>query len=309
VYGQNKYALNPVIDIDFGLRWNYMAADANKVRDPSTHKSVQLNANWQNWVANLRMNYQLTPNKASLFIGLSQGFRAPNLSDLTRFDSARSNEFEIASPDLEPEHYLTLDTGLKYRSESIDYDISLYYTSINDQIQRVPTGFQNEEGEFEITKVNLGDGYAYGGELDLNYKINKQLYVVASLSYINGKVDTFPNSSPIIEREYLSRLMPTNGRVALHYTANTEDWWLSTEVISFAKAGRLSTRDHSDTQRIPPNGSPAYTIININTGYIYSEQLQLTFHIQNILDEDYRVHGSGQNEAGVNIIGSIRYSF
>ena len=185
-------------------------------------------------------------------MGISQGFRAPNLSDLTRFDSARSNEFESPSLNLDSEHYLSFDTGLKYRTERFDYDLSFYYTDIKDQIQRVPTGRQNEEGEFEITKMNLGDGYAYGGEFDLRYQIHPQINITASIAYIEGKVDTFPTSEQILTQEYMSRLMPTNARIGLQYTPKSYHWWLNTEFITFAKADRLSTRDKNDNQRIPP---------------------------------------------------------
>jgi len=309
VYLQDKYAISKQSTIDIGMRWNYMSVDANKISDPLTGNLTQLNDNWQNLIGNIRYNYQITPKQHSVYFGISKGFRAPNLSDLTRFDSARSNEFETPSLHLDSEHYVSFDSGLKYRSERFDYDLALYYTDIKDQIQRVPTGRQNGEGEFEITKMNLGDGYAYGGEFDLRYQLQAQLNLTASIAYIEGKVDTFPTSEQILTQEYLSRLMPTNARVGLHYTPDSYSWWLNTEIIAFAKADRLSTRDKNDQQRIPLGGTPSYTVWNLSTGYAVSEQLLLSLQLNNILDENYRVHGSGQNEAGINLVGSVSYSF
>jgi len=308
-YLQDKYSYNKQSTLDIGMRWNYMSVDANKISDPLTDNVTQLHKNWQNIIGNIRYNYQITPKQHSAYLGISQGFRAPNLSDLTRFDSARSNEFESPSLNLDSEHYLSFDTGLKYRTERFDYDLSFYYTDIKDQIQRVPTGRQNEEGEFEITKMNLGDGYAYGGEFDLRYQIHPQINITASIAYIEGKVDTFPTSEQILTQEYMSRLMPTNARIGLQYTPKSYHWWLNTEFITFAKADRLSTRDKNDNQRIPPGGTPSYTVWNLSTGYAISEQLLLSLQLNNILDKNYRVHGSGQNEAGINLVGSVSYSF
>ncbi len=308
-YLQDKYAFNKQSTLDIGMRWNYMSVDANKISDPLTGNLTQLNKDWQNFIGNIRYNYQITPKQHSIYFGISQGFRAPNLSDLTRFDSARSNEFETPSLNLDSEYYVSFDSGLKYRSERFDYDLALYYTNIKDQIQRVPTGRQNVEGEFEITKMNLGDGYAYGGEFDLRYQLNAQLNFMASIAYIEGKVDTFPTSEQKLTREYLSRIMPTNARIGLQYTPESYNWWLNTEIIAFAKADRLSTRDKSDQQRIPIGGTPSYTVLNLTTGYMVSEQLLLSLHLNNILDKNYRVHGSGQNEAGINFVGSVSYSF
>ncbi|MCW8866420.1 MAG: TonB-dependent receptor [Colwellia sp.] len=308
-YLQDKYSFNEQSTIDIGIRWNYMSVDANKIRDPLTGNMTQLDESWKDLVGNIRYNYQITPKQHSAYLGISQGFRAPNLSDLTRFDSARSNEFETPSLNLDSEHYLSFDTGIKYRSERFDYDLALYYTDIQDQIQRVPTGKQNDEGEFEITKMNLGDGYAYGGEFDLRYQLHTQVNLTASIAYIEGKVDTFPTSEQILTREYMSRLMPTNARVGLQYTPESNNWWLNTELVAFAKADRLSTRDKSDKQRIPPGGTPSFTVWNLSSGYVISEQLLFSLQLNNILDENYRIHGSGQNEAGRNIIGSISYNF
>ena len=65
---------------------------------------------------------------------------------------------------------------------------------------------------------------------------------------------------------------------------------------------KLNTRDQRDTQRIPPGGTPGYAIFNMRYGLQLNEQMLLTASIENITDEEYRIHGSGQNEPGLNFI-------
>ena len=61
----------------------------------------------------------LTDGPWNLYAGVSQAFRAPNLSDLTRLDTARSGELETPSPGLEPETYLSWEAGFKFQGERL----------------------------------------------------------------------------------------------------------------------------------------------------------------------------------------------
>ena len=47
----------------------------------------------------------------AVYAGVSQGFRAPNLSDLTRLDTARSTEIETPVDDLDPERFVSAEVG------------------------------------------------------------------------------------------------------------------------------------------------------------------------------------------------------
>ena len=72
-------------------------------------------------------------------------------------------------------------------------------------------------------------------------------------------------------------------------------------------AVELSTRDEGDTSRIPPGGTPGYVVFDLRGGYQVSESLSLHAALENILDEDYRIHGSGQNMPGRNVIFSVAW--
>ena len=40
-----------------------------------------------------------------------------------------------------------------------------------------------------------------------------------------------------------------------------------------------------------------------------NDNTELTVALENVLDEDYRVHGSGTNRPGINLIFGLRLSF
>ena len=100
----------------------------------------------------------------------------------------------------------------------------------------------------------------------------------------------------------VSRLSPLVGSVALRYDSPDQRWWVEGRITAAGKQGELSARDQTDTQRIPPGGTPGYLVASIRAGMQVTENLELTAALENITDEDYRIHGSGVNQAGINAV-------
>jgi hemoglobin/transferrin/lactoferrin receptor protein len=291
-----------------GLRFNYAAADAKSVSDPATGGTVRVQDDWSAVVGNLRAVYHLVPEKWNLFTGVSQGFRAPNLSDLTRFDSARTNEFEVPAPGLDPEHYMQFELGIKGQTDRLSLMFSGYYTDIRDQITRVPTGETTPDGDTVVTKANVGDGYAWGLEFGGAWRFAPQWTLFGNAAWIEGKVDTFPTSAPVVVREYMDRLMPLTGQLGVLWEPR-DNVWVEALGIAAAEADRLSTRDAADTSRIPPGGTPAYAVLHLRAGWRPKEWLAVRVGIENILDTNYRIHGSGHNMPGRNFVFSVNFDF
>ena len=80
-------------------------------------------------------------------------------------------------------------------------------------------------------------------------------------------------------------------------------------LIATDEADELSTRDASDTQRIPPDGTPGYAILTVRSGWKLMDTLLLSASVENLTNEDYRIHGSGQNEPGTNVVFGLDWKF
>lgn len=76
-----------------------------------------------------------------------------------------------------------------------------------------------------------------------------------------------------------------------------------------ARQDRLSPDDQRDTQRIPPGGTPGYATLNLRTGYDWKGKVKVVAALENVLDEDYRIHGSGYNQPGRNLKLSLECRF
>ncbi len=299
VFIQDEIAVSDRATLFLGGRYTYAAADVGRYQDPATGGAVSLEDDWSQFTGSARFVFDLNDEKTwKLYGGVSQGFRAPNLSDLTRLDIARSGELETAAPGLEPEEYLNFEIGARTRQDRYSASLVYFYTDISDMIVRRPTG-RTVNGLTEVTKANAGDGYVQGIELAGDYRIDDNWSIFGFVTWTEGEVDQFPTSAPVLVREPLSRVVPFIGHAGVRWESDTEKWWTELVVTAASKADKLNSGDRADTQRIPPGGTPGYTYITLRGGCKISENLSVTASLDNLLDEDWRSHGSGSNEPGI----------
>lgn len=309
VYVQDSFRPVERLEVILGGRFTYAHAEADEVDpDPTTAPVFgSLNEDYVGAVGSLRLLYEAT-DWWNVLGGVSQGFRAPNLSDLTRFDVARSGEVEIPAPDLDPEDYVSFEIGSKFLVE--DWGLQAYgsyhYTLIDGMIIRFPTG-DTIDGDPVVTKDNVGDGFVHGVELGLSWNFYKGFSAFGNFTWLEGEADTFVGSSK--SSEPLSRIQPASALLGLRWDSREKKYWVEATVTIVDNQDRLSPRDETDTQRIPPGGTPGYTIYALRGGAEVLKGLKLFAAVENITDVDYRVHGSGQNEPGTNVIVGADWTF
>ncbi|RME78382.1 MAG: TonB-dependent receptor [Planctomycetota bacterium] len=322
IYLQYEMELLPKrIVVIVGGRYTYAKAKAGKVEDPQTGNRISVSKTFDSIIGQGRILYYWIPEKLNTYFAVAQAFRAPNLSDLTRLDTARTNEIETPSPNLKPEKFLTLEVGTKWMTSSLSLQIAYYYTFINDMIIRFPTG-RVIGGNNEVQKANVGDGYVHGIELSGSYIFSKggplwkafpkelgQWEIFGAFGWLEGIADTYPTSAQIEVKEPLSRLLPATAVLGLRWKSLDGRFWMEGVIKMARKQSRLSTRDKNDTQRIPPGGTPGYAIFSLRGGMKLLKNLNITLGVENIGNKDYRVHGSGLNESGTNAFFQIELEY
>jgi hemoglobin/transferrin/lactoferrin receptor protein len=309
LYVQDRIPLGDRVEILLGGRYTYARAEANEVRDPDTGNEISIEDDWDSLVGSARISWFVDRQEHwNVFGGVSQGFRAPNLSDLSRLDDARTNEVETPSPGLDPEHYITYEIGVKSQYKDFSAQLGYFYTDIQDMILRTPTG-NVIGGDNEVTKKNVGNGQVHGVELDARWRFHPQWTVFGNLSCIDGETETFPTSAPVVQTEHLSRLMPIQGQLGLRWDHPEGKFWVEGVCSASGKGDRLSTRDEGDTSRIPPGGTPGYFTVDLHAGWRVREGLEVFAGLENLTNESYRIHGSGVNEPGINFIFGVKWRF
>jgi hemoglobin/transferrin/lactoferrin receptor protein len=270
---------------------------------------MSIENSWEAAVFSGRLSYEVDPEGGLLaFGGVSQGFRAPNLSDLSRLDTARSNEVEVPAPGLEPERFITYEAGLKGSIGALSGQVSAFRTEMSHLIARVPTGETTEDGAV-VTKTNGSDGSIYGVEVETAWLLTESLAARTLLSWVEGTTTNYESSYEERQEEPASRMMPPRGDVSLIWDPVDSGLWLEGGVTVAGKQDRLSRRDKLDTQRIPPGGTPGYTVFSVRGGWTVKPSFDITCALENITNEDYRIHGSGLNEAGRNLVITLQRSF
>lgn len=307
VYAERQLPLGERWELIGGVRYTEARLDANRVADPVNGGVMQLADDWSDGVGSLRLRYSLNEG-SQIYGGISQGFRAPNLSDMTRLDTARTNEIETPVRSLDPEKFVSYEIGYRLAASRASAQIAFYYTDVDDLIVRTPTG-AIVDGSLEVTKKNSSGGFTKGLELDGTWDFSDRLSLLGGFAWMDGEIDTYPTSDPMLVREPIDRLMPITTLVGLRWNAASGRNWVESTVVHAEDADELSTRDQGDTSRIPPGGTPGYTVLNLRSGWELNRTLTLSAAVTNLTDQNYRVHGSGLNEAGRNFIVTLDARF
>ncbi len=298
---------NDQLQLILGGRYTHAQVDANRVRDPSTGATFSLGDSWDNVVGSARLLYKLdAEDHSALFVGASQGFRAPNLSDLTRWDADWG--LEIPSPGLDPEQYLSLEAGARVRYERVAAEATFFHTFIDDMIVRIPNG-QTNGGVPVVAKQNSGEGYVQGVELSGSVALHRDWTLWGNFTWMEGEVESPLAVGGPVETSYLSRLMPLTVNSGLRWQHPKWSVWAEFAATFAADADKLAPNDRLDTQRIPPGGTPAYAVYHLRAGWNPCRFATISAALENLTDADYRIHGSGVNEPGRNLIIAADYRF
>ena len=298
---QNRIDVTRDLVLLVGGRFTYAAASAGSVNVNNEEQSLE--DDFFNLAGNARFAWFLDePRHWNIFGGVSQGFRAPNLSDLTR-DTDFGGGVERPAPGLDPENYVMFEIGAKGQYDDLTLQTSFFHYLMFDRIIRVDTG----PGDV-FNKINSDDGFMQGVEFGAAWRFAPDVTLFGNFAYFDGEVQSIAPSGETVD-DYPSRLPPTAGQVGLRYEPFNLPFWAEAEVDIVARADRLSFRDKADDQRIPPGGTPGYVVGSIRGGWDIAPNASLSLALENLSDADHRVHGSGQNRPGRNVIVSFRGSF
>jgi iron complex outermembrane receptor protein/hemoglobin/transferrin/lactoferrin receptor protein len=84
--------------------------------------------------------------------------------------------------------------------------------------------------------------------------------------------------------------------------------WLGQSVRWATLQDRLATSDRSDA-RIPLGGTPGFVVWDAQVGYRMDPWISAALVLENILDNEYRSHGSSVNGAGRGLIIQLETGF
>jgi hemoglobin/transferrin/lactoferrin receptor protein len=295
-----------------GLHFTYAHAKADRVDNPAVAGSnpatagnvLSMDEDWTALVGSLRARYQVS-RSWNLYGGVSQAFRAPSLSDLTAFET--TSVTETPSLGLQPDKYVGFELGVKTEQRRLTASAAAWYMVLDDTIVRSPTGVLIG-GVPEVRKDNVGDGWLWGVEAEAAWRFSCDWVAFGNASYMDGEVDQFDLAQNPV-RDDFDRLMPFTTLLGLRFEPQGGRFWAQAEWVHAEKADRLSFQNETDTQRIPPGGTPGYDVFHVRAGYRLRCDTDVLLVVENLTDQDYRIHGSGVNEPGLNFVLGLDLRF
>ena len=227
------------------------------------------------------------------------GFRAPNVFDLGTLGSRPGNRFNVPNTSLDSERVMQIDLGVRRRTAGTQLELMVYALNYDDRITSAFTGDVTPDGRDVVQSVNAADSTIRGVEAGADFELTNDISASAVVNYTWGEQRIVGSLT-----EPADRIPPWSGRLNIAYDPGASfrvDGWLR-----FAgEQSRLSARDVRDV-RIDPAGTSGWGIIGVRASWNYRDNWQVALGVDNILDKQYRVHGSGLDAPGRNVSLSVR---
>ncbi len=317
LYSIVNYNLNETSTINAGVRYDFSSINASKIYNLTdwneTYNYDELFPEFEISIDNTRIltNPEFTFHNISASLGYSKQFennislfanyglvsRMPNPSELFSdglHHSAARLEYGFLTMKKEVANKLVI--SLEKKSEDFGFSISPYHKRINDFIQLIPFGVdQNIRGSFPEWKYIQVDAQIFGIDIDVNKKINNNFNYAGSISLLQG--DNLTDDIPLIHMpaaNFSNRLSYVNKdlnqlTIGLnHKTILQQNRFPDYNFFTFNATTQQDI--YVDISSTPPT----YSLFGLNTSMQFKAfnkgSIQLEFNIENMFNVSYREH-------------------
>lgn len=287
IYSLHHIQINK-LNAEAGLRYNWFNATI-----PDATLGL-VNVKPEALVFNAGLNYGSGAHY--VYTAFSSGYRAPNIDDMGTLGIV-DFRYEVPSFELKPERNFNTEIGYKLIANKLNGSFAMFHNKLSNLITRVKSEGEIINGYNVYRKENVENAYIKGAEVFLNWQPAGPWIINSFAAYTFGKNST--------KNEPLRRMPPLNGNASVKYSLKR--YYLISELTWASKQDRLAKGDQDDN-RIPKGGTPGWKVWNTFAGYQY-KKLQVRLSLQNILNEDYRTHGSGINGVGRSVLTELNLSF
>ena len=263
----------------------------------------------------------------SLFAQYAEGFRAPPLDAInTGFTNLAGGYTALSSPNLRPEAAESLEAGIRYGSDNLDFDAVVYRNDYEDFIQALaPRGFNPATRLREFQAINLPNARISG--VELRARVDLSLFGPAfagwqsRLAYARAEGENRRNRQPI------NSIDPQQLVLGVAYDAADGRW--GAESVLTLTAGKdakdidTSTLGRGRPVTIAPFTPSGYALFDLIGYYNFGANLRLNIAVYNLTDKRYFTWGNDLtlpanspqaridrlSAAGRNFAATLKYSF
>lgn len=254
----------------------------------------------------------------TLAFNVDQGFRAPNIDDLTSRQQIGSG-FQWENPRLRHETSTMIEGGILIEHPWIELQAFVFRSAIDRMIQRASReieacpendpGCKESKARFQLVNLD-GQAHIVGADGSLRLYLPAGFFLNTSISYARGEGPNpdYPQVLHQPPRAPLSRIPPLHGTGELGWRNRSFGPYV-TFVTRWAQTQvRLATQDRKDL-RIPAGGTPGYVVFDVRAGWRWQQRVLLSLVFENVADTAYRVHGSSVNGPGRGLMFEAQFGF
>ncbi|GJM00952.1 MAG: ligand-gated channel [Methyloligella sp.] len=260
-----------------------------------------------------KLTVGVTPVKGVQFYATyAEGFRAPAISETLQSGvHPVPPAFDIIpNVNLRPETAENIEGGVNLSFDKIfsEKDVfrakaSIFRNDVDDFIENRVVGFDptpafpngppfcflNGTGCGESQYVNIANARLEGFELEATYD-NRLMFV--NLAYTHVRGDDLTNGQPL-KSIYPDKVVATVGFRFLEDKLTVGGRW------TYADAqNRVPDAVDPTDPSIDETPTPSYSLVDLFATYEVNENFSTALTLNNIFDEDYRIHRHEENEAG-----------
>ena len=201
VFGTWKFTPVDPLEVTVGARFSYVKAAWDRYRPEGAAADMSGENDWTDLSLNLRGLYHLTDNLQA-YGGVSQGFRAPNLDDLTGTQFALNGLDSKGSPNLDPEEFVSVELGTRFENETVTAGVAGFYTRLDEAIVRVL------DAGGALVPVNASEGYLYGFEAQGEWRFAPQWALSGQVWWLDGQVESPATLGGVTRKDTIRRAPP-----------------------------------------------------------------------------------------------------
>lgn len=243
-------------------------------------------------------------------LNFSTGFRAPNIDDMGKIFESSPGSLIVPNPGLNAEYAYNADLRvIGIFDNSVKADVTGFSTLLNDAIIVRDFRLNGQESvlfDGTMSRVralqNTSDAYVYGVNASVDIKTSDLLSFRTDLNWQYGRELDHATNRYVPMRH----VAPLFGSVECTYRYGK--LLLSGSMIyngEIANADLSPSLENLNNFPVDENGnpySPSWYTMNLKGMYRFSDAVQVTAGIENILDTRYRTYSSGISAPGRNFI-------
>jgi hemoglobin/transferrin/lactoferrin receptor protein len=310
LYVHHTKNLNPKWVLNDGIRLNFVQLNA-QFKDTALMNFPFTQAKQSNtaFTGNIGLAYNGNDGYRIAF-GLSSGFRAPNIDDLTKVFDTRVGYVIVPNQNLKPEYTYNAEVNVSKNKAAYGWGTSVFYTWFKNAL--VADKFTwNGQSQIMYQGVlssvyatqNKAKAVVYGFNVNGRLRLMDKTDLTATYTYTKGIYNDGVQEMP------LDHIPPSYGRMGLKHGSSKLNAELFSVFNGWKRLADYNLNGEDNEIYATKDGMPSWMTLNFTTFYAPTQNVSFIVQVENITDLNYRYFSSGISAVGRNYVVSCKYTF